>query len=215
MINDMELHHVCFVGVIRNIIDETMNIKVTVEDGTGQIDVKRWSQDAGDIAASQDEELKKNHVSNLAQQFKIGTYVKVYGALREFGGERKVQFALIKNIDSFNEIITHHLDVIRCYSSATGKSSASKPGSEIPTATGKSLFVSDSEAANPKQRVLAFCREQCEGQDPNDFSVPAALMVQTLGLDEKTVLDCCEQLTHGGLIYPTADNDKFFSINTN
>lgn len=215
IINGMELHHVCFVGVIRNITDETANIKVTVEDGTGQIDVKRWSQDAGDIAASQDEELKKHHISNLAQQYQIGTYVKVFGALKEFNGDRKVQFALIKNIESFNEIITHHLEVIKCYATATGRFAASKTDSAKQD-NAPSLFVKDTDsndAGNPLQRILAFCRQQCVGKDPNNFAVPVPLIMQTLNLDETTVIDCCNTLTEQGFIYPTMNEREFFAMN--
>ncbi|QLL33335.1 hypothetical protein HG536_0E02460 [Torulaspora globosa] len=210
----MELHHVCFVGVIRNIIDEANGIKVTVEDGTGQIDAKRWSQDPEDIAASQDEELKKHHTSNLAQQFQIGTYVKVFGALREFGGDRKIQFALVKNIESFNEIIAHHLEVIKCYATATGRFITSKAGAEKQGAP--SLFVKDTDSndtGNPLQRILAFCRQQCADKDPNHFAVPVPLIMQTLNLDETTVVDCCHTLTEQGFIYPTRNEREFFAMN--
>lgn len=216
MLNDMELHHVCFVGVIRNITDEAANIRVTVEDGTGQINVKRWSQDAGDIAASQDEELKKQYVSNLAQQYQIGTYVKVFGALKEFTGEKRIQFALVKNIESFNEVIAHHLDVIKCYATATGQFTGSKvAGTEQHDTTGPSLFVKDTDSndqGNPLQRVLAFCREQCEEKDANNFAVPIPLIMQTLNLDESTVVDCCTTLTEQGFIYPTINDRNFFAL---
>nr|6I52_B Chain B, Replication factor A protein 2 [Saccharomyces cerevisiae S288C] len=99
--HNQELHHVCFVGVVRNITDHTANIFLTIEDGTGQIEVRKWSEDA-------------------AQQFEIGGYVKVFGALKEFGGKKNIQYAVIKPIDSFNEVLTHHLEVIKCHSIASG-----------------------------------------------------------------------------------------------
>ncbi|QLQ80893.1 hypothetical protein HG537_0E02480 [Torulaspora globosa] len=212
----MELHHVCFVGVIRNIIDDTGSIKVTVEDGTGQINVRKYSLDTNDIEASQDEETKKHYTSSLAQQYQIGTYVKVFGALREFNGERGVQFAVIKNIKSFNEVIAHHLEAMKLYAIATGKFTTSKVGTEMQKETAPSLFVKDTDSndgGNPLQRILAFCRQQCAGQDPNNFSVPVELIMQTLNLDETTVVDCCNTLTEQGFIYPTMNERKFFAMN--
>lgn len=217
VINNQELFHVCFVGVIRNIVDETSNVKLTIEDGTGQIDVKKWSADPNDVAASQDENLKKNYNSQVAQQYHIGTYVKVFGALKEFGGKQHVQYALIKNIESFNEVITHHLEVIKWYTIASGKFTPSKANAEEQNSSAPSLFVKDSDShdtGNSLQRVLGFCREQCVDKDPNNFAVQVQLIAQSLNLDETTVRDCCTTLTEQGFIYPTINDSNFFALNS-
>ena len=218
VIDQQELFHVSFVGVVRNIVDETSNVRLTIEDGTGQIDVKKWSADPNDVAASQDENLKKNYSSQVAQQYHIGTYVKVFGALKEFGGKQHVQYALIKNIESFNEVITHHLEVIKWFTISNGKFSPSKANADEQATTsnnGPSLFVRESDShdtGNPLQRVLAFCREQCAGKDPNNFAVQVQLIAQSLNLDETTVRDCCTTLTEQGFIYPTINDSKFFAL---
>lgn len=218
VIEKQELFHVSFVGVIRNIIDETSNVKLTIEDGTGQIDVKKWSADPNDVAASQDENVKKNYNSQVAQQYHIGTYVKVFGALKEFGGKQHVQYALIKNVESFNEVITHHLETIKWFAISNGKFSPSKAGeNEEQSSNGPSLFVRDSDShdtGNALQRVLAFCREQCAGKDPNNFAVQVQLIAHSLNMDETTVRDCCTTLTEQGFIYPTINDSEFFALNS-
>lgn len=212
-----ELHHVVFVGVVRNIADHTSNIFVTLEDGTGQIEVRKWSDETSDIASSQGGEATAPGSSQVAQQFRIGSYVKVYGALKEFGGKKNIQYAVIKNIESYNDILAHHLDAIKWHSIATGKipdpsanGEATATGNSAST-PGKSLFVSDTSADNP-QRVLAFCKEQCEGKDGSTFAVPLQLICQTLNLDENTARQCCTQLTEQGFVYPTLDDDHFFAL---
>ncbi|CCE66301.1 hypothetical protein TPHA_0P01430 [Tetrapisispora phaffii CBS 4417] len=208
VIHNQELHSICFVGVIRNISDQTQSIFLTIEDGTGQIEVRKWSEDANDLAAG-DEDKNGAQDSQLSKQHEIGSYVIVYGALKEFGGKKNVQYAVIKNIKSFNEVIAHHLEVIKSHAIANGK----MKGVGASNDQGQQLFVTEgSDAGAPLQRILDFCKEQCTGKDPNSFAVAIQLMTQTLNLDETVVRECCNTLTEQGYIYPTFDDNSFFAL---
>lgn len=216
VILNQELHNICFVGVVRNITDRTSNVELTMEDGTAQIDVRKWSDDASDMKMSQEGNGDKDS-SQVAQQYYIGQYVKVWGALKEFSGKCNVQYAVIKPIESFNDVITHHLGVIRCFATANGKLKQSEADQAAEKQDGKSLFVQEDERAsnseNPKERVLAYCRARCQGQDPNEFGVPIPQFVQALDLDEDTVKQCCDTLTEQGFIYPTITDTTYFPLN--
>lgn len=215
--HNQELHHVCFVGVVRNITDHTSNIFLTLEDGTGQIEVRKWSDDTNDVAQANDGDDgfgdSKAGASQIAQQYQIGTYVKVFGALKEFGGKKNIQYAVIKNVESFNDVIAHHLEAIKCHAIANGKmqggTAAGNAGSE-----GQSLFVSEDDVSgkNPLQRILEYCKQQCIGKDANTFAVPIPLISQSLDIDETTVRNCCTTLTEQGFIYPTLDDNHFFAV---
>lgn len=211
-----ELHHVCFVGVVRNITDHTSNIFLTLEDGTSQIEVRKWSDDTSDVAQANQEGASGTHSSQVAQQYKIGTYVKVFGALKEFGGKKNIQYAVIKSIESYNEVLAHHLETIKCHAIANRKMKSSVDGGENDT-DGQSLFVNEQTNQGnrdeaPLQRILTFCREQCEGKDANSFAVPVPLISQTLNLEEEIVRNCCTTLIEQGFIYPTFDDDHFFAL---
>lgn len=215
-----ELHHVCFVGVIRNITDHTSNIFITVEDGTGQIEVRKWSEDTNDMSASQ--EGNKEFSSQIAQQYKIGTYVKVFGSLKEFGGKKNIQYAVIKTVDTFNDVIAHHLEVIKWHAIATGKLPDPSSQGQLNNDGGQSLFVKDNEDSNntnstnssgsPLQKVLEFCKKQCTGKDPNEFAVPVPLVAQSLGLSEEVASNCLSTLMEQGFIYPTFDDNHYFAV---
>lgn len=212
--HNQELHSISFVGVVRNITDHTSNIFLTIEDGTGQIEVRKWSEDAADITTSQEENPNKD--SQVAKQYEIGSYVKVYGALKEFGGKKNIQYAVIKNIASFNEVISHHLEVMKCHAIANGKIQSDKQGTDQgENQNGQSLFVNDTESGssgNPLQKILTFCQQQCAGKDANSFAIPIQLMSQSLNIDETTVRECCNTLTEQGFIYPTFDDNNFFAL---
>ncbi|KAL3233130.1 Ribosome-associated molecular chaperone SSB2 [Nakaseomyces bracarensis] len=215
--HNQELHHVCFVGVVRNITDHTSNIFLTLEDGTGQIEVRKWSDDTSDVAQGNDGDDgfgdSKSGASQIAQQYQIGTYVKVFGALKEFGGKKNIQYAVIKNVESFNDVIAHHLEAIKCHAIANGKMQGTSTSTSS-AAEGQSLFVSEDDGnnKNPLQRILEFCKQQCIGKDANTFAVPIPLISQSLDIDETTVRNCCTTLTEQGFIYPTLDDNHFFAV---
>ncbi|CAL9728038.1 replication factor A protein 2 [Monosporozyma unispora] len=225
-----ELLTVAFVGVVRNITDNTSNIMLTVEDGTGQIDIKKYSNnvqdlpDAGDMADSDPNNVGS---SQLAQEYEIGTYVKIHGALREFTGKKNIQYSVITKIDSFNEVLTHHLEAIKWHAIALGKlpNPTNQEATGLNSSNGQSLFVKDNEttttasnnatsggSGEASDKILAFCRKECAGKDSNNFAVPIQLLAQHLSLDEETVRTCCTTLTEQGFLYPTFDDDNYFAL---
>lgn len=224
-----ELQYVCFVGVVRNITDHTSNIYITIEDGTGQMEVRKWTEDSNDMKNSQEDTADSGAASQVAQQFQIGTYVKVYGSLKEFGGKKNIQYAVIKPIKSFNDVLAHHLDAIKWHSIATGRitdpannngsMNASVGQSNNNNVSGQSLFVSDNTGSNAnasegdvRDTVFRYIKEQCANKDANQFAVPIQLICQTLNIDETTARQSCATLTDQGSIYPTFDDNHYFAL---
>ncbi|AEY96041.1 FADL176Wp [Eremothecium gossypii FDAG1] len=216
VVHSMELHNICFVGVVRNVVDNTANVNVTVEDGTGQIEFRQWSNDQKDMErASQGETAEYN--SELSQQFQIGNYVKVFATLREFGGKMNIQYALVKPVENFNEVLAHHLAAIKCYALANGR--LAPPAAPFNAAAGaqggQSLFVQDNDYNSAKpatQRILDFCRDQCKDKDANTFSVHTKFIAQSLSMLEDDVRMHCQTLTEQGFIYPTFDENSYFTL---
>ncbi|SCU98718.1 LAFA_0G19768g1_1 [Lachancea sp. 'fantastica'] len=226
VIQNLELHHVVFVGVVRNVVDKTSNITLTIEDGTGQIDVRQWTADPTDIANAneQGEKQEGSYSSQISQMYQVGKYVKVFGALREFSGKKNVQYAVVKPIESFNDVIAHHLSAMKCHAIANGSmQSPAYPNTDATELTGtnqqpaqdQSLFVQDNSAGDPKpalHKILEFCAAQCEGKDASNFAVHTKLIEQSLGITEADVKMYCQTLVDQGFIYPTFDDSSFFVL---
>lgn len=222
----LELHSVSFVGVVRSVADYTTNVVVTIEDGTGEMEVKVWSSNAStdpnEESGSDEVENESAKTSPLAERFTVGEYVKCYGALKEFQNLRNIQYAIMKPIESFNEVIAHHLEAIKWQAKALGRFTSPEDDINIhdtANSAGQSLFVKDNDnvatnnsAGSPLDRIRKFIAEQCVNKDSNSFAVPVPLIVQTLNIDEETVRQCCNNLTDQGFIYPTFDENNFFSI---
>lgn len=205
-----ELHHVSFIGVIRNVTDNTSNVTLTVEDGTGQIEFRKWTNDSNDMAHASEDGADYN--SQVAQEYSVGKYIKVYASLREFSGKMNVQYAVVKNIDSFNEVIAHHLEAMKSFAVINGSMNSAN-GAAGQTSATNGLFVQDNEPPkSATEQVLDFIRAQCAGKDSNSFSVPTKLISQSLNMLEDDVRMYCQTLTEQGYIYPTFDEYTFFIL---
>jgi len=92
------LHMVKIIGAVRSVDSQSTNVHYTIEDGTGSIEVKQWTDD--------------NEPAELAEMKKETTqeniYVKVIGAIKEYEGEKQVVATSVRRLLSGNEL-THHL----------------------------------------------------------------------------------------------------------
>ncbi|BAP71910.1 replication factor A protein 2 [Kluyveromyces marxianus] len=211
---NQELHHVSFVGVIRNVADNTSNVTLTVEDGTGQIEFRKWTNDSNDMSHASQGEPNDEYNSQVAQDYSVGKYIKVYASLREFSGKMNVQYAVVKKIETFNEVLAHHLEVMKAFATMNGTlSTGGAESSNTINADGNGLFVQDNEPPkSATEKVLDFIRAQCAGKDSNSFSVQTKLIAQSLNMLEDDVRMYCQTLTEQGYIYPTFDEFTFFIL---
>ena len=68
-VNNVELNMISFVGVVRNVENTNASIAVTIEDGTGSIDVRKWVDET--ISSAEEDFEKYNEMK--------GKYVYVGG----------------------------------------------------------------------------------------------------------------------------------------
>ena len=52
---DHALHQVTFVGIIRNLARNATNVSYNIEDGSGMIDVRAWSDNSSTALMTEDE----------------------------------------------------------------------------------------------------------------------------------------------------------------
>ncbi|KAK6460837.1 hypothetical protein DFJ63DRAFT_289633 [Scheffersomyces coipomensis] len=194
-INQIELNMVSFVGIIRRIDDQTSGIVLKVEDGTGTIDVKKWT----DATTSTTEELEKYNKE-------LGKYVFVSGALKSFNNRKTVQNSVVYPIVDHNQVLYHHLSAIETHLKAQGITTANSVKSS--QATG--LFVTDNDAhASPVDAIYNFVKE-------NSASMPTGVtepfISQKLGFTTADAHKFCQELVESGRIYQGTDESSYFCV---
>ncbi|ODQ80673.1 hypothetical protein BABINDRAFT_166273 [Babjeviella inositovora NRRL Y-12698] len=188
-VGNLELSMVSFVGIIRNVIDNTGNVVLTVEDGTGSMDIKLWV-DSTDSAVPPNYELNK--------------YAHFTGSLRQFGGKKTVQNATVKQIIDHNEVTYHFLSAIEAYLASQGATQKNQS---------EGLFVSGPDGSemgkSDVDRVYSFITQRA-GSMPE--GVPMQLIATSLGLRDDEVTGYCQRLTEDGKIYQGYDDNGYLAI---
>ncbi|KAI9821783.1 MAG: replication factor A protein 2 [Pycnora praestabilis] len=100
-IDGTEITQVTFVGQIRNISTQTTNITYKLDDGTGLIEVKQWT-DLDTTSMDGQNDLQPKLIENA--------YARVWGRLKAFNNKRHVGAHVIRPIQDLNEIQYHLLE---------------------------------------------------------------------------------------------------------
>ncbi|GBF88362.1 replication factor A2 [Raphidocelis subcapitata] len=101
VIDGAELSNVTLVGKVVSAEESGGGINLAVSDSTGTVDVRAYV-DGGD---------QQSMAQKLAE-WQPGTYVRVYGHVRPFGGGRNVQSFAVRAVHDFNEVTYHCLQTI-------------------------------------------------------------------------------------------------------
>lgn len=190
-VNGVELNMVSFVGVIRNVVDNTSALTLTLEDGTASIDVRRWvEENAGDAVAA---------------SLPLGVYVYVTAALKEFSGKKNLQYATVKRIEDHNEVIYHLLSAINCHAQAQGLGGSKNANN--------GLFVSqpskEEVSSDPVSRIFKYIHDQTPSMPEG---VPVQLIAQYTGMMVDDVELHCGKLTEDGKIYNGYDDNGYLAV---
>lgn len=114
---DTEMLRVTFVAWIRSVARNATNMSYTLDDGTGQLDVRQWIDNSGDHDPGADE-LQENQ------------FVRVLGEIKSFNSKRSVTAASVKAITDHNEYIFHQLEAIYAHLALSQSAAAGAAGAE-------------------------------------------------------------------------------------
>ena len=102
-LDDSEISRICFVGQIRNISKQTINTTFKMDDGTGTVEAKNWSDTD---APTHDDE--GNPLPSSRVPLEVGQWAKAYGTIKFLNNRRYIYISMIRAIQDKNEI-NHHL----------------------------------------------------------------------------------------------------------
>ncbi|KAH8727539.1 hypothetical protein GQ44DRAFT_703403 [Phaeosphaeriaceae sp. PMI808] len=197
---------ITFVAQIRNVAATATHTVYKLDDGTGSIEAKLWT----DRDADDSNDLAK---AKLVE----GAYCRAWGKLRSFGDNKKIIFVatIIRPIEDFNEIFCHLLDATTVHlyvtrgppggaNTGAGAASANEAGQQ--QAGGGSLGGYDLTGYNKVAvRVLRYLREAPQSNEGLHQQDIAAM----LGIDTADIARAGDDLLAGGLIYTTVDDQTW------
>lgn len=184
------------------------NITLKIDDGTGQIEVKKW------VDADKTDE-------DTAEPFELDSHVRVWGRLKSFNSKRHVGAHVIRPVEDFNEVNYHMLEAtyVHLYFTKGPLGGQGGAGGE-----GDSMFVdgaggyNDQAGGNAGQAPSKL--SGCSGLAKKMFSfmndapggnegVHLNVITSSTGLSVRDVLTAADELLGQGLIYTTVDDETW------
>lgn len=202
VVNNVSLNMVSFVGVVRKVENNTSAVTITIEDGTGSVDVRKWVDEKIATAAEEGERF-------LALENK---YVYVTGALKEMQLKKSIQHATIREVEDYNEVVYHMLYAVYNHLEAQGllKNGAKQENG---------LFVSEngtSSASKANGGKVDVADQIMNVISSNTASMPEGVPVgwigDQLGLLIDVVKEKCHYLSEMGKVYQGYDEGSYLSI---
>lgn len=208
-VDGQPLVQVTFIGkIVQCDASNSTNVAYKIDDGTGIMDVKVWleNDDTGLTQAPQAE--------------KVGTYVRVYGHLRQWQKSLNVVAFRMRPVDNSNEITFHLLEVIRVHlhntkgalpsASAGTDHTPIKPPLTLPGPTPPHANVRDSFGA-PLPEVQADIMQAIRSAPSPDMGAARGMIISALSHKwaAPVIAQNIQLLLNDALIFTTIDNDHF------
>jgi replication factor A2 len=211
-----KLHHVSIVGAIRDITENSTNVLIGLEDGTGLVSIKQWL-DQNDCSA-------KYELRSAIIKKGENVYVKVIGSPKYYDGNIQLIADSVRHLSSGNELVHHMLDTIYTGEKYKAKHSIMPPRSLMGSNYGVG-FGANSTATPLQARSLNTARGGVGGTTQDDvlhFIRTEGAVNQDMGVNvkqvvnylrnqhsEKEIRSAISELATGGFIYSTLDEEHY------
>ncbi|KAG6150372.1 hypothetical protein E4U37_006207 [Claviceps purpurea] len=209
-IDNTTVTQITFVGQIRSINPQPTNITFKIDDGTGQIEVKKW--------------IDVDKQDNSNGEFELDAHVRVWGRLKSFSNKRHVGAHVIRPVADFNEVNYHLLEAayVHLFYTKGSLSDSGSGGAGGGANNGESMFVDGGGYGNDSGGAGGQTMSKLTGCGPqardvfkliNDASsnegVHLNVIMSSLKMPVREVLAASDELLGQGLIYTTVDDETW------
>lgn len=213
-IDNATITQITFVGQVRSVNPQPTNITFKIDDGTGQIEVKKWIDvDKQDEAGG----------SGGSGDYELDSHVRVWGRLKSFSNKRHVGAHVIRPVTDFDEVNYHLLEAtyVHLFYTKGPLGQQQQNGHGANGVGGDGMFVDGGNAngggaAAAADSKLAGCSAQARQMFKfiNDApgmneGVHLNVIATGTGLSSRDVLKASDELLGLGVIYPTVDDETW------
>ncbi|KAK9472997.1 uncharacterized protein V1510DRAFT_415744 [Dipodascopsis tothii] len=191
MIDGSEVATITFVGIIRNILNQTTNSTYRIEDGTETCEIKKFiPTDKRD--------------SERAETQTIGMYVRVIGEIKSFNNKRYIQSNIMRPVTDFNEVTHHQMHALYVHLLNTrgpAAGAAVKPAGTENVPAAKSYASENLTVLQMKVMDTLVASQESLSND----GLHVNLIAGRVGAGVEAVTKACEDLAELGLLFTTID----------
>lgn len=196
---------IVFVGQVRNISTQSVNITYKIDDGTGEIEVKQWPDSASGGIDEMDTDENKSSKTKVEQN----GYAKVFGKLKAFGNKRYVNAHCVRPLTDINELHFHLLEATAVHLFFTrgppGGGSNAPGGAAEGAIVGGDDYGGNSRALPPMSPVARRIYNLLRSEAQSNEGLHAQHISAKLSLPVTEVTRAGEELLSSGVIFSTTD----------
>ena len=221
-----EPHHIKLVAAVKEVNKASTAYTYTVEDGSGAIDVKEWTDE-------QDPARKTKMREEAAVQHQ---YVRIIGKMQDYEGKPSVVAYSVRKLTSGNELTHHFLEVVHSLEkykrasqivgspngmmNASGVTSMSgiqmgngnvggfNPGHTMPSSSSRPITNNDNDddGTSPlKREILGFLT----GGGNSGKNIQEFVAANSTKWGRDKIMEAVSELSQDGLIYSTTDDNHY------
>ncbi|CAG8194974.1 unnamed protein product [Penicillium olsonii] len=210
-IDSADVANVLFIGQVRNISSQSTNVTYKIDDGTGDIEVKKWIDSA--TADNMDTDDGKAPGDGKTE-VELNGYARVFGSIKSFGNKRYVGAHSVRPLTHIDELHCHLLEATAVHLFFTrGPPGGAAPGN---TTGGDAVMGGAEEYGTGQNKALAtmspvakkiYTLLKSEPQDESGLHLQ--VIAAKLNLPATEVSRAGEELLGAGVVFSTLDEQTW------
>ncbi|KAJ5783230.1 hypothetical protein N7457_005004 [Penicillium paradoxum] len=210
-VDGADVANVLFMGQVRNISSQSTNVTYKIDDGTGEIEVKKWvdsttadNMDTDDVKAPGDGK----------SELEINGYARVFGSIKSFGNKRYIGAHSVRPLTNINELHTHLLEATAVHLFFTrGPPGAAAAGG---AAGGVDAVMGGADDGAGQNKVLATMSALAKkiytllkNEPQGTEGIHMQVISSRLNVPASDVARAGEELLNAGVIFSTTDEQTW------
>ncbi|CAG7946281.1 unnamed protein product [Penicillium salamii] len=211
-IDSADVANVLFIGQVRNISSQSTNVTYKIDDGTGDIEVKKWiDSTTADNMDTDDGKAPGDGKSEV----ELNGYARVFGSIKSFGNKRYVGAHSVRPLTQIDELHCHLLEATAVHlfftrgppgGATTGNAAAGGDavmGGAEEYGTGQNKALSSMSATAKKVYTLL----KNEPQDESGLHLQ--VISAKLNMPATEVSKAGDELLSAGVVFSTLDEQTW------
>lgn len=209
-IDDADVANVLFMGQVRNISSQSTNVTYQIDDGTGQIEVKKWvDSTTADNMDTDDGRAPGDGKSEL----ELNGYARVFGSIKSFGNKRYIGAHSVRPLKKIDELHCHLLEATVVHLFFTRGPPGGAPG----TAAVRDAVMDEADKYDPGQnKALATMSPDArrihhllKTEPQDDTGLHFQVIASKLNMPASDVSRAGDELLGAGVIFTTMDDQTW------
>ncbi|KAJ5894836.1 hypothetical protein N7495_006527 [Penicillium taxi] len=205
-IDHADVANVLFVSQIRNISHQSTNHTYKMDDGTGEIEVRKW------VEANQDSMDMDEGKTESKDELTTSGYARVFGAIKSFGNKRYIGAHSVRPVKDLNEILCHPLEATAVHLFFTrGPPGGVSAGGDAGAygAAGDDANAGSNAVLNKLTPVAQRVYQMLKTEPQDDTGLHLHQLASKLHLPVTDVARAGQELLDAGLIFSTMDEQTW------